>query len=341
MTDQLPNRGLSSLGLRAVVTLAGAGVLCTALLSAGGKAAQGGTAYKFADGLYQVVVVKDLQLRDQKRGKDLSVKIYHPAGRGPFPVVIFSHGFGGDKDAFEHLSRFLATHGYVCIHPTHADSLRGKGGLKEALKEGALLKALSDPKKISERVGDVSFVLDSFAELEKQVPALRGTLDTTRIGVAGHSFGAFTAMLLGGVTVDVPGGAKDTSFADKRIKAILPISGQGTGQQGLTERSWRLLRMPMMTLAGSQDLKPGKGAGWRREPFKYSPPGDKYEVFIDGANHLSYGGRLGSGRIQEIVKIASIAFWDAYLKGINEARAYLQSNKLAGYAQGAVTLSRK
>src|SRR5262249_49144533 len=148
-------------------------------------------------------VVDALTLRDAKRNKDLTLKIYHPKAEGPFPVVVFSHGFGGDKEAFADLSRHWASHGYVCLHPTHADSLRGKGvglaGLKVAMDKG-----LSDPVKIAERVGDVTFLLDALPEIEAKVPALKGRLDAKRIAVAGHSFGAFTAMLVGGVTVDVP-----------------------------------------------------------------------------------------------------------------------------------------
>ena len=59
-------------------------------------------------------------------------------------------------------------------------------------------------------------------------------------------------MLVGGVTIDVDG-KQDRSLRDKRIKAILPISPQGPGQLGLTERSWKALALPMMTVTGSKD----------------------------------------------------------------------------------------
>jgi predicted dienelactone hydrolase len=44
-------------------------------------------------------VVPDLTLRDEKRGHDIPLKIYHPGGgAGPFPVVVFSHGLGGSRE---------------------------------------------------------------------------------------------------------------------------------------------------------------------------------------------------------------------------------------------------
>jgi len=41
------------------------------------------------------------------------------------------------------------------------------------------------------------------------------------------------------------------------------------------------------------------------------------------------------------IKIATIAFWDAYLKDDAKAKAYLQSGALPSYSRGAVRLERK
>jgi hypothetical protein len=40
----------------------------------------------------------------------------------------------------------------------------------------------------------------------------------------------------------------------------------------------------------------------------YSPPGDKYELFIEGANHLTHGSRLAPKEMTYLVKIAGTAF---------------------------------
>jgi hypothetical protein len=60
-------------------------------------------------------------------------------------------------------------------------------------------------------------------------------------------------MLVGGMTVDVPGGAKPQSYTDARPRAFLVISGQGRDKRGLTEHSWEKFTRPMMNITGSLD----------------------------------------------------------------------------------------
>jgi predicted dienelactone hydrolase len=285
-----------------------------------------------------VEVVEDLTIKDTARKKNLSCKVYFPAAGGPYPVILFSHGFGGNKDAFAPVSRHWASQGYVVVHPTHADGLnRALGGLQREQaprlplnRPGWLVASLNDPHIVRDRVADLILILDSLESLPQTSPALAGKMDIKSIGVAGHSFGAYTTMLIGGVTADL-GQEKAKSFRDPRVKSMLLISAQGTGQQGLTPESWKDLQLPMMNITGTRDRGArGQGLEWKKEPFLYSPPGHKYLVVIDGANHFSFGGRFGGGddAIVTTVKKCTMHFWDAYLKGSAAARNYLQSEKL-------------
>jgi predicted dienelactone hydrolase len=281
---------------------------------------------------------KGLVIRDAARKKDLPCTVHYPKEGGPFPVILFSHGFGGDRNAFAPVGRHWASCGYVVIHPTHSDGLGRRVGSinggdaqmnNTRSRFGGLMRGLNDPKAIGDRVADLIAVLDDLDRLPKSVPGLRGKIDTKRIGVGGHSFGAYTTMLIGGVTVDL-GSEKAKSFRDKRVQCILPISAQGTGQQGLTPNSWKDLTIPMMTVTGTRDRgSQGQGVDWKKEPYRYSPPGDKYLVVIDGANHFSFGGGLGVGSsaIVECVKRVSTHFWDAYLKGSEVSRETLRSER--------------
>ena len=308
---------------------------------------------KSKKGPLAVETVDDLTLKNAARKKDLTCKIYYPKTGGPYPVILFSHGFGGNKDAFGPISKHWASNGYVVIHPTHADGLiRRKADLKKDDEKspdqprfGGLLGGLNNPAIIGDRVADLVMVLDHLDRLPTLVPSLKDKIDAKSIGVAGHSFGAYTAMLIGGVTVDL-GQDKAKSFLDKRVKCILPISAQGTGQQGLTEKSWAVLKLPMMTITGTRD----RGAGgqdveWKKEPYKYSPKGDKFLVVIDGANHFSFGGAGGFGgrsdAITESVNLCSTHFWDAYLKDSQASKKYLQSDQLAKDAGGKFVIEKK
>lgn len=318
-----------------------------------------------SDGPHGVVVLDEVRLRDTRRGRTLPVKVYAPQEKGQYPVVIFSHGAGGSKDGFELLARFWATHGFVSIHPSHADAIRD--GRRPASAKELLDRTIREPRAWEDRAADIRLVLDSLPQIERVSPKLQGKLDTRRIGMAGHSFGAYTAMLLGGTAIDVPNGEKDRSFADPRVTAVLAISPQGTGQQGLTLRSWRKMKLPLMTLTGSNDRGAGgQNPDWRKQPFRFSPAGDKYHVFIDGANHFSFAGeaptaarlaqlnqargrrfnfRPGAGGepsdIFNAVKHATLHYWKAYLQGDAEAREYLRSDQLVTDTGGRATLERR
>jgi predicted dienelactone hydrolase len=308
------------------------------------------TAAEMPAGPLAICVADDLTLHDEARGKNLPYKVSFPDGDGLYPVIVFSHGFGGHKDAFAAISRHWASHGYIVIHPTHADGMQRRqfdraagGGPYGRLGMGGLVRGLNDPVRIADRVADIVLLMDSLAEIAKATPALAGRIDAERIGVGGHSFGAYTAMLIGGVTVDL-GGGRGRSFRDERVRCILPISAQGTGQQGLTERSWAGLTIPMMTITGTRDRGVGgQGVEWKKEPYAFSSPGDKYLVVIDGANHLSFGGALRprGEEITGILKLGSTRFWDAWLKNSQPARDYLQSERLIEDSHGACTFEKK
>ncbi|MCX7825001.1 MAG: hypothetical protein N2689_05535 [Verrucomicrobiae bacterium] len=324
-------------------------------------------AYKLADGPCAVEIVKDIVLRDAKRNKDLPVHLTFPRADGKFPIIVFSHGAGGSGDTvLAGLPKFWSSHGYICLVPTHADSikLRRQQGERDASMMDVATRALSRKEEWENRPRDITFLLDSLDELEKKVPALRGRLDRSRIGVGGHSFGAFTAQVVGGATLDIAGDGKPKSLADPRVKAVLQLSGQGRGQMGLHEHSWKAMNLPMMCVTGSLDRgAQGQDPSWRKEPFDRSPPSDKYFVFIEGAHHLSFtgplwtesgrggllAGRFGRGRagsgdakaIFEWVKSATIAFWDASLRQDRQARTWLQSDSISQVSQRKARLERR
>jgi predicted dienelactone hydrolase len=204
---------------------------------------------------------------------------------------------------------------------------------------------MDNPATWRDRAADISFVISSLEEIKKQLTGFEGELDRAKIGVGGHSFGAYTSMLIGGATVLVPGQEEPVSFADLRVRAILPIAGQGRGQQGLHDHSWDKLTLPMIMITGTQDRGlNGEEPRWRAEGFQFCPPGNKYWAFVTGASHFSYDGRTGNSaqnRISDVVKSASLAFWDAYLRESQAAKEYLTSRRLQEDHAGAVEMYTK
>jgi predicted dienelactone hydrolase len=307
--------------------------------------------YKLRPGPYKVTEVSDIVLHDARRNKDLHLRIFYPEVSGRFPMILFSHGAGGSQNCCEELTKHWASYGYVTIQPTHDDSAmqRRDAGEENVRFMQAVRDALKQPTLWESRPRDISFVLDSLGELQKRVPGLMGAIDEQHIGVGGHSMGSFTVEAVSGALVDLPG-KPQTSFADGRVKAGLCLSPQGPGQFGLTEASFRSLRIPYLGVTGSLDsLGPIASAAWHKTPFELSPAGDKYHVEIEGANHMSFitARTLSAAKEQQASDIlgytnsAALAFWDAYLKNDAAAKEYLQSGGLKSFSKGAAELSRR
>jgi predicted dienelactone hydrolase len=312
---------------------------------------QASDGYKLETGPLAVNEVAGLVLHDEKRNKDVRVRIFYPVIAGKYPVIVFSHGAGGSDTCCESLTRHWATYGYITLQPIHDDSVvqRRSSGDENARFPQAIREALKNPALWESRPRDISFLLDSLALLEKRVAGLNGKIDAGHIGVSGHSMGAYTAEAIGGALVDLPD-HPGQNFSDPRAKAILSLSPQGPGQFGLTAHSFSNVSLPFMGITGSLDnLGPPANAAWHKIPFERSQPGDEYEVFIQGASHMSFitSETANPARSSQAAAIlgytnsASLAFWDAYLKDDPAAKQFLQSDALERSSHGAAKLSRR
>lgn len=291
-------------------------------------------------------------LHDDVRGKDLPVRVRAPEpsaeAPGPFPLIVFSHGMGGSSGGFGSLSEHLASHGYVVIHPTHADSV-SLGTRAEQRRRAVEL--LRDPRGATQkvdligRVADVTFVLNALDEVEAALER-PGLIDRERVGMAGHSAGAMTTQVLGGMRFVRRGRAIGAGLAEPRLDAFAVISGQGTTRGMLTEDSWKGVDRPWLVIAGSEDSSPASDETpeSRRHPYDYAPAdGTKYLMFLAGATHSSYQGKgpgaaLDGGLpdnlewIAETTNTGVLAFFDAHVRGDEAARAWLEGGAFAARA---------
>jgi hypothetical protein len=68
-----------------------------------------------------------------------------------------------------------------------------------------------------------------------------------------------------------------------------------------------------MTMSGTRDRgSAGEPPQWRTEPYQHMPAGKKYQVTVNGADHLSFATGL---RFHGCILQETVAFWDTYLKG--------------------------
>jgi len=256
----------------------------------------------------------ELILNDEKRQKKLPIKLHYPKNTtiNYLPLLIFSHGAIDSKDAYIVLCQLWASHGYIVIQPTHSDilpSVKGEGGSIVSLGGDAkkhLQERLSKPEVWEDRVQDIVLIMDSLDTMGNMVYDIKGKFDKKRIGVGGHSYGAYTAQLLGGARVKLGEFLDFTDYSDARVKCTLLISSQGVndegGGTGLQKTSWEKYKCPMFVIAGSKDEFLNKTSEWMCHPFEYSIYDDipKFKVILNGADH-GYGGIYNS-RITKLMK---------------------------------------
>jgi dienelactone hydrolase len=282
-----------------------------------------------------------LVLRDNKRDKDLPINVVYPYNfptqKTSLPTIVFSHGAGGSGNMYQPLAQFWATQGYIVILPTHSDSIvlkrkseddtnvnerrrmQSRRLYRRGLENGSLVAGAIDFSDWANRPRDISYIIDSLDEIEKQTPLNNQAIDRDRIGVGGHSYGAFTSQLINGTD---PLGPAD--FTDPRATCALLISPQGTG--GLfTKDAWDNFQGPALTITGDNDEgREGQPATWRREPYDHSPPNTHTLLWINDAYH-NFGGISGqvlplpdqgpeNPTHVQLVQNATLAFWNHHLK---------------------------
>ena len=283
---------------------------------------------------------------DADRGRDVPARLYLPADAlEPAPLVVFSHGTGSSCDEYTYAGRHWASHGYVVIHPTHVGTDRSAMFDANGRVIRPMEEILADARHWTERPRDIVFVLDRLASDDEW----KGRVDLRRVGVAGHSYGAHTALALVGLRLNLPDAAQ-VSCADARVKAAIAMSPASEGKLGLFADSWSRIDRPVLALTGTKDIEYKVGsAARRRTSFDRTPGPDQHLLTIQGATHATFTDpprlRIGTQAHNPVhtgyVLMATTAFLDAYLKDESRAREWLAGDELHQLSGGAGVLERK
>ncbi len=297
----------------------------------------------------QIPATLDLVVHDENRSRDVPVFVYLPReANTPAPVVLFSHGLGGTRKGYSYLGSQWAQRGYVAVFLQHAGSDNTVWENKSILEGTADMRRAVSAENLILRAGDVHAAIDGLTRWNAaDGHPLKGRMDLARIGMSGHSFGAATTESVGGESYPGYG----TAYVDKRIKAAVAMS-PAPAPFGDNARAFGGVSIPWMLMTGTDDHSP-LGLGHRTAESRLGvydalPPGGKYELVLDKAEHGAFFDRALPGERPEqnpnhhrAILALSTAFWDTYLRDDLAAKKWLEGDGARTVLEAADRWERK
>ena len=294
-------------------------------------------------GVYEVVT-RDGALA---RLKGRAVRDAEPAvDRGPYPLVVMSHGYPGGRFQLAHFGENLASKGYVVVSIDHTDSTYADRGVFAST--------------LYNRPLDQLFVVD---EMERRSAArggfASGLIDASRTGIIGYSMGAYGAVnVLGagfteastrlffappnGLLAERQAGYEAfESSLDPKIRAAVAIAPWGMPAGFWDAEGLAGIETPVLFMAGSEDDVSGYEHG-TRALFEGAVNAERYLLTFEGAGHDAAApipeprDTRGAGTVardaealRETVRLNNVAqhfvtaFFDVHLEGDEAKAAYL------------------
>ncbi len=236
-----------------------------------------------------------------------------PAAGGPWPVIIFSHGYGGIRFQSYFLTEHLATHGFVVASPDHPGNTLAD--FDQLGDDAATAQSAMD------RPLDVIHTADRLLAGTTGVPL---AVDAARIGASGHSFGGWTVL--------------EVARRDSRFRVILPLAPGF--RAGSTPDFVAGLGRPLAIFGGSVDDTCPFDTD-QQVPYELAQP-PKALVEIIGAGHLDFSNlcevpiaaafvddgcdpaSIDPAEVHERVKLVATAFIRRHLDGETGYDPYLE-----------------
>jgi len=273
----------------------------------------------------------DMTVHDADRNRDIPIRVYMPQEEKAATVMLFSHGLGGSRKGSAYLGKHWAARGYVAVFLQHPGSDAAVWQNTTRGKRFAELKKAANFKNYKLRVQDIPAVLDQLEEWnDSSDHELAGRMDLSRVGMSGHSFGAVTTQAVSGqISPKFIG-----TFTEPRIKAAIPMS-QSVPRFGNANNAFGKVQIPWLLMTGTKDTSMIGHADVanRLKVYPALPPGGKYELVLYNAEHSAFTERPLPGDQEKrnpnhhrVILALSTAFWDAYLRDNEAAKAWLDGN---------------
>ncbi|AOS95817.1 Alpha/beta hydrolase family protein [Microbulbifer aggregans] len=297
--------------------------------------------YGLESGPHGVTVIPEMTL--ETPDGPLTLTAFHPETAGSFPLLLFSHGNFSDRRSYDRIIQHWVSHGYVVLAPDHLDA----GGMLNGI---LAMTRYGQDGVLKQRPRDLINVLEGLDALAAQSEQLDRRIDRSRVAATGHSFGAFTAQMLGGADAAEPEGGPRLRDRDARIQAVVAISPPGPMFDMIDEQSWKNMTIPQLVTTGTWDVEERFFRDWRLHAMSYErgAQGLNNLLVTEGADH--YFGNLICRLQREaepqqhalmVANAVSLAFLDAQLKGSQQAREFLESGTLRAVTEGFAQVSQR
>jgi predicted dienelactone hydrolase len=299
--------------------------------------------------------------------RQLSASLYVPTATGGWPalpekvpVIVISHGLGDNRYSYDYLGRYLAQRGFIVAIPDHPGSDSDQIG---NLIEGLSSNVVNDQEFIN-RPQEVSALLDTLSLHFANQAQWRDRADLDRVGIIGQSFGGYTALALGGASLNT--GTLSThcgpqvvpvnpslllqcqaraivsapTLTDDRIQAVLAVNPIGSALFG--PGGYGAIEVPTLVVAGVADTV-APALPEQIQPFSWLQTPDRYLVVIGNATHFSMidadpnsasiplpAAVLGPNpRVaQNYLEVLSLGFFQTHLVGDDRYEAILSARYL-------------
>ena len=209
---------------------------------------------------------------------------------GPYPLIIMSHGYPGNRFLLSHLGENLSSKGYVVVSIDHTDST-----YENQLAFGSTLL---------NRSLDQLFVLNEMAKLNAADPGatLNGLINANNTALVGYSMGGYGSLNTigagvtatsvayswgtpnGALAIRQQGNATYQASLDSRIKAAVAFAPWGYNYGFWDATGLAGIRTPVFFVAGSVDSTSGYSPGIRNL-YEGSVNAPRYLLTYENANH--------------------------------------------------------
>ena len=211
------------------------------------------------------------------------------AGAGPYPLIIISHGYPGNRYLLSHTGENLASKGYIVASIDH--------------KESTYEDQQSIASTLYNRPIDQRTVLNSMAALSEDIESpFYSLVDSENTGIIGYSMGGYGLVnnLGGGFSEQSVNGfisppnalleihsTSNPNFRDRldvRVKAGLLVAPWGMNAGFWTDTDLAGITVPSFYIAGDQDTVAGYDNGTKKI-YEGAINSERYLLTYLGAGH--------------------------------------------------------